>query len=1367
MSDTTNNIKFNAKNGLAVGATGTPVIDTQANWIGATGLRSPYGATGVVGYTGVDGATGYDGASGSVGYDGATGYSGATGSEGLQGDTGIQGPDGVLGPTGVTGDQGQRGATGGFGGYAPNTWTFDSVYKNGLVDLENNNTTAINNDVGYETVLGTTELDISSGNYYYMFSLSVDLVASGNSGSLIGIANQSANLEDALGSADGNSVGFKSNGTYWFNGAAVASGLPQWNQGDTVDIAVDQDDGWIWIRVNGGSWNNDPSANPGNYTGGLNTYISGPWYQAVSFFAVDGPTQFTIQESSAFSVPSGYASYTFLSAGIPLNTGYQGPVGATGHVGATGTYGTRYKTTSTTHLDFGTLFTTDILLEDIRLSYSPGQTVVIADSADATRLFHATVNSYDSGTNLLNFTVTDYSGTGGGDSWIINIDGAAGVVGASGVTGLDGSQGELGAQGQRGSWGVRGDTGIDGATGVDGATGYTGASGITGDNGEQGVDGHEGYQGASGATGYTGATGITGDTGNDGEIGPDGIQGPQGPQGNDGYDGLQGQIGPDGASGIDGSTGSPGVKGVTGLRGATGFSGTEVGLVVNESLSSPYNLYTNDGTTITAQGYQQSALLSGQISDTYSVVFSVRADSATTGYTTIGVGDAGWNYAGFVGQDTHALGLASDGQVYFNGSSIGGGYPSYGNGDIIDVAVNYAAGLPYIWFRVNGGYWNNELTADPVTGSGAIVAVYVPSGVPIYPAVGPYDTDVLTVLQTPTYTTPSGYIFLGGTGKTNIGHTGSTGATGYTGASGAVGQDGATGSNGTIGYQGVLGPDGDRGVVGATGSVNNRWKATLDVALTEFVIGDTGSGPFFLQLDTRTGDYNYSFYSGQTIIVYKDAENYATCLVSAYNSVTGELDITVESTVGSSTLSDQLYINTDGALGQIGASGSTGLTGATGYAGASGVTGGDGSSYLSINATVSSFVGYTGLDNAWLEYPTLMGSYVRVEGPISGIIPGMTVYWGGHPYTVYKYIENNNEYSMLQFTDYPVTLGAIPPGANITIEGYGPAENIGYTGSDGATGIQGASGSTGYVGLTGDAGLVGASGPQGIGGASGYDADQLTTGNPRGLWDAGTTYYPNDIVVTVDANSHRCLVTNTGLYPDSYPDYWNVTAYAGASGASGYDGLAGYGLATGSTGLSSTSSATVDRFASNDVGTAKYLIQAVDPDTNVQATEVFVTHTSTGLWMTEYASLRTTPSYTVMNVHATTNGSVVSLNVTPKVANTNITWIRESVKSRIGGTTVYDPLGIHSFSSRTNDDNGAIPVGYAYIYPGSYWQEQIDFNAVITAGNINWTFDSAGLGLIDPAIGNIISWDGTTLIVTISSGNFTNRDNFDKITYGY
>jgi len=47
------------------------------------------------------------------------------------------------------------------------------------------------------------------------------------------------------------------------------------------------------------------------------------------------------------------------------------------------------------------------------------------------------------------------------------------------------------------------------------------------------------------------------------------------------------------------------------------------------------------------------------------------------------------------------------------------------------------------------------------------------------------------------------------------------------------------------------------------------------------------------------------------------------------------------------------------------------------------------------------------------------------------------------------------------------------------------------------------------------------------------------------------------------------------------------------------------------------------------------------------------------------------------------------------------------------------------------------------------------------------TFDDAGIGPQLPAIATVDSWDGGTLIVTISSGNFTSRNSLDKITYGY
>jgi hypothetical protein len=136
----------------------------------------------------------------------------------------------------------------------------------------------------------------------------------------------------------------------------------------------------------------------------------------------------------------------------------------------------------------------------------------------------------------------------------------------------------------------------------------------------------------------------------------------------------------------------------------------------------------------------------------------------------------------------------------------------------------------------------------------------------------------------------------------------------------------------------------------------------------------------------------------------------------------------------------------------------------------------------------------------------------------------------------------------------------------------------------------------------------------------------------------------------------------------------------------------------------------------------------------------------------------------VFTATATTNGSVVSVKITPTdSASTSVKWVRQGVRSRIGGTTVQSN-GTSTFHSYTNADNGGIPVGKAYIYVGEFWYDAIDFSSLVGQ---NITVDTAGVGPQSPAEGNVDSWDGSTLVVTIVSGSFTNRTNLDKITYGY
>lgn len=71
--------------------------------------------------------------------------------------------------------------------------------------------------------------------------------------------------------------------------------------------------------------------------------------------------------------------------------------------------------------------------------------------------------------------------------------------------------------------------------------------------------------------------------------------------------------------------------------------------------------------------------------------------------------------------DTNSIALYSgDPVVYAAGGSAGSSGVNYNGGasDVVGMAVDIGAGL--IWFRVNGGNWNNNILNDPVTGIGGI-----------------------------------------------------------------------------------------------------------------------------------------------------------------------------------------------------------------------------------------------------------------------------------------------------------------------------------------------------------------------------------------------------------------------------------------------------------------------------------------------------------------------------------------------------------------------------------------------------------------------------------------------------------------------
>ena len=140
----------------------------------------------------------------------------------------------------------------------------------------------------------------------------------------IGIGTTSMNYQGnpygAYPGNDGQSVGFSMDGNFYYSGSLIQSALPTWSvPNDLIDVAVDLSNGLIWIRVNGGYWNNNLYASPAIGTGGL------PIYGLTSFYPVLSPGnnagQMSILNSPYFLIPEGYQ---VLGANVNASVGFLG-----------------------------------------------------------------------------------------------------------------------------------------------------------------------------------------------------------------------------------------------------------------------------------------------------------------------------------------------------------------------------------------------------------------------------------------------------------------------------------------------------------------------------------------------------------------------------------------------------------------------------------------------------------------------------------------------------------------------------------------------------------------------------------------------------------------------------------------------------------------------------------------------------------------------------------------------------------------------------------------------------------------------------------------------------------------------------------
>jgi hypothetical protein len=189
-----------------------------------------------------------------------------------------------------------------------------TTYKGVDIVLSNNNQTAAQIFGYQQSVLGET---IISGTNKVMFSVLCNLlepnVAIGSH--VIGVGTTSMNYSSQYGAYPGNdiySIGFSDDGKYYFDGDLDTAGLPTWTNGDIIDIAIASGQYW-WIRVNGGNWNNNPSADPTTLANGLtmngltNFYpVLCPSYQGIM----------TVLNYPKYGVPSTYNFLGNVSASV-------------------------------------------------------------------------------------------------------------------------------------------------------------------------------------------------------------------------------------------------------------------------------------------------------------------------------------------------------------------------------------------------------------------------------------------------------------------------------------------------------------------------------------------------------------------------------------------------------------------------------------------------------------------------------------------------------------------------------------------------------------------------------------------------------------------------------------------------------------------------------------------------------------------------------------------------------------------------------------------------------------------------------------------------------------------------------------------
>lgn len=213
---------------------------------------------------------------------------------------------------------GDHAAAGGGGGGSSATWDVATAVS--PIALSNGNLTASITlpDSNNYTVLATA--GVAAGELKY-WEMAGDTIDSSSNAIGFGLANDvfSSGSSVYLGST-GNSLAYYNSGDVYYNSSLATSYAAYSTNGDRISLAVDLVNNKLWVRVNGGNWNNDVIGNQnpavGSQVGGytINTIMSpdhDPLLPALIFRGnTSGVYQATAKFSSSswtYSAPSGFS----------------------------------------------------------------------------------------------------------------------------------------------------------------------------------------------------------------------------------------------------------------------------------------------------------------------------------------------------------------------------------------------------------------------------------------------------------------------------------------------------------------------------------------------------------------------------------------------------------------------------------------------------------------------------------------------------------------------------------------------------------------------------------------------------------------------------------------------------------------------------------------------------------------------------------------------------------------------------------------------------------------------------------------------------------------------------------------------------